>query len=176
MTNTTLPPTPATKPVSRLTRIVLVISLGLNLAIIGTIGGIAVSHALHDGPRGGARELGFGPFSAALSPADRKAMFDSFRSQNTNFLAQRQAMRADFDTLLAALKANPYDSAAVEAVMTRQKARTDERLALGQKLLMERIVAMSPADRAAFADRLQASVAQHDHHDDAKPGAPQPQN
>ncbi|OIQ66989.1 hypothetical protein GALL_514350 [mine drainage metagenome] len=176
MTNTALPPTPATKPVSRLMRIVLVISLGLNLAIIGTIGGFAVSHALHDGPHGGARELGFGPFSAALSPADRKAMFDSFRSQNINFLAQRQAMRADFDTLLAALKANPYDSAAVEAVMARQQARTDERLALGQKLLMERIAAMSPADRAAFADRLQAAIAQHEHRGDAKPDASAPKN
>jgi uncharacterized membrane protein len=175
MTNTALPPTPATKPVSRLTRIVLVISLGLNLAIIGTIGGFAVSHAMHGGLRG-ARELGFGPFSAALSPADRKAMFDSFRSQNTNFLAQRQAMRADFDTLLSALKATPYDSTAVEAVMTRQKARTDARLALGQKLLMERIAAMSPADRAAFADRLQAGIAQRNHRDDAKPDAPAPQN
>ena len=59
-----------------------------------------------------------------------------------------------YDGLLVALRAEPFDLAAVNAAMSAIVARNAERLTKGQDLLAARIKAMSPADRLAFADRL----------------------
>lgn len=152
------PSTPASP--RRWLRPLLIVSLGFNLVILGLAGGHELSRAIY-GPRVPVRDLGFGPFTQALSPNDRRAMLREFMSQAKDFGAQKEAMRADFDSLLADLRGPSYDPSVFAAVMARQKARTDEWLALGQKLLMDRIAQMSPADRAAFADRLQQDFARH---------------
>lgn len=171
-------PTPAAeRPPRRWTQVLLVASLGFNLVILGLAGGHEISRALY-GPRMPVRDLGFGPFTQALSPDDRRDLLRDFMRQNKDFGAQREAMRSDFRTLLAALKNDPYDPATFAAVMARQKARTDEWLALGQQLLTDRIAQMTPAERTAFADRLQDQVARHRHgpppgpKPDPKPAAP----
>ena len=45
-----------------------------------------------------------------------------------------------------------------DASLDRQLNAATDRIALGQRLLMERIVEMSAEDRAAFADRLEEGV------------------
>jgi uncharacterized membrane protein len=155
-------PGPDRRP-RRWTRILLVISLGFNLVILGLAGGHELSRVLH-GPRPPVRELGFGPFTEALSPQDRHAMLRDFLRQAKGFAAQRREMRSDFRSLIRALKAEPYDPATFAAVMARQRARTDHWLTLGQKLLQDRIAAMSPQQRAAFADRLLADFTRHRRH------------
>lgn len=152
----------------RWTRVLLVVSLGFNLVILGLFAGHELSRAF-DGPHPPVRALGFGPFTEALSPQDRHALLRDFLHQAKGFAAQRREMRADFRSLIAALKANPYDPATFAAVMARQKTRTDDWLALGQKLLQERIAAMTPAQRAAFAGRLQTDFTRHEHRRPPRP-------
>jgi len=71
---------------------------------------------------------------------------------------RRQAARQDFARLADALRAEPWDRAAVSTLLARHGQRTAERLDLGHRLLIERIEAMSPAARAAFADRIEAGL------------------
>lgn len=155
-------PTPDRSP-RRWTRILLIASLGFNLVILGLFGGHELSRALHGPPP--VRALGFGPFTQALSPADRRALMRDFMAQAKGFSEQRRQMRSDFRSLIEALKATPYDPARFAALMARQKTRTDEWMALGQSLLAERIAAMTPAERAAFAKRLETEVTRHREHE-----------
>ena len=140
----------------------LILSLGFNLVILGLFGGHELSRALH-GPPPPVRALGFGPFTHALSRDDRHALLRDFREQAKGFAEQRKAMRSDFEELISTLKAQPFDKAKLEEIMARQQVRTESWLELGQKLLQQRIDAMSPKERAAFADRLRADFEERRH-------------
>lgn len=166
MTETT--PGPDARPPRAWTRLALVLSLGLNLIIVGSLCGLALSRAIY-GPHEPVRDLAFGRFTEALSPDDRRAMMRAFMAEAKGFRAERDQMRTDFQALVAALKADPYDPAVLEGVMTRQTARTDQWLALGQRLLVDRIAAMTPAERIAFADRLSDDLLRRSHRNEPPP-------
>lgn len=163
MTGSTPPTSQTPAPVRAPTwmRVALVTSLALNLAVVGIVAGLAFGAF---GPRAdGAmvRDLGFGPFTEALSDEDRAALRRAFIAETRaegGFREGRRAMRADFDALLAILRAEPFDPDALAAVMARQEARNRDRLGLGQRLLTDRIAAMTPEDRRAFADRLERAL------------------
>ncbi|MDE3079764.1 MAG: periplasmic heavy metal sensor [Paracoccaceae bacterium] len=163
-------PGPDARPPRTWTRLALVLSLGLNLIVVGSLGGLALSRAIH-GPHEPVRDLAFGPFTEALSPDDRRAMMRAFMAEAKGFRAEKEQMRADFQSLVAALRADPYDPSVLDGVMARQKARTDQWLALGQRLLMERLAAMAPADRRAFADRLGEELSRRVHRNGPPPPA-----
>lgn len=147
----TRPPTPAS---GRGLKIALALSLALNLAVAGVVIG---AWASADGPRRGMpRDLSFGPFSEALSPQDRRALRKAFAERAPDLRAARQAARAEFDTLLAALRAQPFDPAALSTALAAIADRNATRLDLGRELIEARLAAMDAADRLAFADRLQA--------------------
>ncbi len=154
------PPAPAAAGSGRWMRLLLIASLGLNLVILGLAGGHELSRAIY-GPRPPIRELAFGPFTEALSPVDRRALLHDFFREAKGFVAQRAAMRADFRAFVAALRREPYDPAVFAGVMARQKQRTEDWMALGETLLADRIAQMTPAERLAFADRLQHEFDRH---------------
>lgn len=133
--------------------IVLVVSLGLNLLILGLI----VGAMLGGGPRDrnpALRDAGYGPFARALSREDRRAIASEMKRQEKPFLDNRRALRRDFETFLALLRADTLDATALETTITRQRARVSERQRLASLLLLDRIVAMTPEQRLAYADRL----------------------
>ena len=87
-------------------RLALYASLAVNLLFVGIVGGAI----LHGPPeRGGmmGRELGFGPFTEALSPADRMALMEAFRRSGGSPREMRQAMRADLAEFIRVLRASP---------------------------------------------------------------------
>lgn len=145
-----------TKPRSgRGLKIALGLSLALNLAVIGTVAGALLRDG---GPGRMPRELGLGPFTEAFSPKDRQAMRQAFMShagEMGGMRAMRDEQRADQQALIAALRATPFDPAAFQAAVNAQGKRITDRIALGQTLMAERILAMTPDERAAFADRLE---------------------
>lgn len=159
----------------------LYVSVAINLLVVGTVGGMLVAH----GFRGGHAERGpgFGRYTAALSPEDRAALREAYRARMVGLRggvdgasghpgprARFQAERAE---LLTALRANPFDPDVVAAVFERQKSRMTSGMELGQALLLQRISAMSPTERAAFAARLEAGTERGesrgpDHHREAR--------
>jgi uncharacterized membrane protein len=148
--------TPKAKAPGRGLKTALVVSLAVNLLVAGIVGGAVLSH----GDRGAhdmRRDVGFGPYTEALSREDRAALFKAFMAASPGFRDMRREVRQDFSRLVGALRAEPWDASAVEAVIDAQTTRTAERLDLGRRLLIERIVQMSPEQRRAFADRIEAA-------------------
>ncbi len=153
------PPPPTPSPVvpraSRGLKIALILSVALNLAIAGLVLGAW----LGDGPRKGMpRELSFGPFSDALSDKDRRALRKGLQDRAGEFRTSREGSRAEFETLLSTLRADPFDPAAMTAALVAIETRNAERLELGRSLIETRLVEMSTAERQAFADRLEKGL------------------
>ena len=161
------PPVPPAPPVlsvppgrrpGRGLRIALAVSVALNLGVAGLVIGMAVSGG-PGGPRQTAvRDLSFGLYTDALSREDRVALRRAFMGQGPDFRELRQVLRADLTETLSALREVPFAPGEMRAVMLRQSHRTAERLDLGQDLLLDRISEMTSAERAAFADRLEARL------------------
>lgn len=151
MTQSTTPP--RAPGAGRALKITLALSLAVNLAVAGMVAGAF----LRGGPmQGGVREIGFGPLTEALDPRDRDALRGAFLDRGPDLRAMRNAMRADTAALVAALRAEPFDQAVFLEALAAQSRRLTERAELGQALMAERVAAMSPAERAAFADRIEA--------------------
>jgi uncharacterized membrane protein len=135
-------------------RIALAVSVALNLAVVGVVVGALVKH---DGPAGRmeGRDLGFGAFTEALNPDQRATLRRGFIAKMPDLRAARQEMRADQKTLLASLRAEPFDPAALSAVLTSQSQRAAGQLAVGQGLLRDLLLSMDAEARHGFADRLE---------------------
>jgi uncharacterized membrane protein len=155
----TEPQTPSTSlPATRTSRgikIALAVSVALNLAVAG----LALGARMADGPRHGMpRDLSFGPFSEALSDQDRRALRRSLAERAGEFRESRQAARAEFEALLVALRAEPFDPPTLKGALAAIEARSAQRLELGRDLIETRLISMTPEERAAFADRLERGL------------------
>lgn len=145
-------PAPATP---RGVKIALALSVALNLGVAG----LAVGAWLGDGPhRGMPRDMSFGPFTEALDEDDRQEIRKALLERLGEFREQRAAARAEFETLLATLRADPFDAEALKAALATLEARNAQRLDLGRSLIETRLIEMSPKERADFADRLEKGL------------------
>lgn len=136
-------------------KIVLAVSVALNLAVAGLVAGAM----LKDGPRRGMpSDLSFGPFTEAFSLEDRRALRDAFRDRMPGFREARAAAKAEFAALAVALRADPLDPAALSAALAAIQARAAGRLELGRELIEARLLAMTPEERRAYADRLERGL------------------
>ncbi|MCB6178352.1 periplasmic heavy metal sensor [Rhodobacter sp. Har01] len=134
----------------------LALSLALNLAIAG----LAAGAYLRDGgpPGRGDRDFGFGPLGEALSREDRKALRLAFLENFPALKDGRAALRGDFGALIAVLRADPLDPAALDAALATIAARNAEMLATGRDLIARYLKELTPAARAGFADRLDKAL------------------
>lgn len=148
-------PAPGGSPGSRGVKIALVLSVALNLAVAGLVLGAWLGGGPH---KGMPRDLSFGPFSDALSDDDRRALRRGLMDRAGEFRSSREAARAEFAALLASLRADPFDPAAMTVALAAIETRNAERLELGRSLIETRLVAMSTAERQAFADRLERGL------------------
>lgn len=141
-------------------RIALALSLALNLAVLGVVAGAL----LHNGPGMRAamvRDLGFGPYTEALTREDRKALRQALFEKAPELHDMRRMMRDDTEALLAILRADPFDAAAFRGRMEAQHQRMEAQMRLGQDLLQSYIADMPAESRRAFADRLERGLHHH---------------
>lgn len=138
-------------------KIALAASLALNLCVAGVVAGVM----MRDGPphRGG-HDYGLGPLSEALDKEDRKAMRKAFVERHPEIRDARQEARAEFQAVVTALRAEPFDPAALDAAMAAVAKRNQSLQDSGRALVGERLKSLSPADRAAFADRLEKRLSE----------------
>lgn len=156
-------------------KVLLTLSLTLNLVIIGGMVGAMLRDG-HDARRfappdpGSMRATGFGPFFDAMPRDVRNRVGPALRAHG-GLGPDRAALEADLRAMVAVLRAEPFDPAAFEAVLADQQARAQERIDAGRAVLVEQIDAMTPAERARFADGLERQFARamaHGH--GAQPG------
>lgn len=149
MTDTT-PPKPKA-PRRRWTRIALLVSLGFNLAFFGLFAGLAFKGP--PGP-GGGMDPGMRFYGAALPEPYRADLGRSLRASRDEWAPPRQRLHDLRGNLAAALTAEPYDPAAVAAVV---ESGPETMASLGRRgagLLLEQIGRMDAATRAEYARRL----------------------
>lgn len=151
-----LAPPPAPQPRTRgWVKILLAVSLALNLAVAGMAIGAFVRNG---GPPPGRDDMGLGPLAEALAPADRRALRKAFVDHFPEFRKGREALRADFDALLLALRADPFDPAALDAALSVITTRNTERLSSGREIMADYLKTMPDTARAEFADRLEKAL------------------
>lgn len=149
-----LPP----KSPSKALRIALAVSVALNLGIAGMMAGAFLSHGGPFGRGGDARELGFGPFTEALSPQERDQLRKAFLAKRPEFRQARLDRRQDLQNLLMALRAEPFDPARLAALLGVQSQRVAQQMAAGQSLLSDLLLKMTAVERRSFADRLEQGL------------------
>ncbi len=159
----------AAAPSPRWMRWLLVASLSANLLVVGLVAGAVLRHG-DPRSRGMPADITFGPLTQALTREDRRALRDGFIARAPNFREDMRAVRADMQTLLATLRADPWDEATARTALLAIETRIGQRVETGRDLLLERIGTMSPAERAAFADRVAEMLRRPPKRLDAPPG------
>lgn len=145
---------------SRLRRIILPISLALNVLVIGLILGAILNGPDGRNPR--AVDLSLGPLTRALSEDDRRAIGQTIRAEiargDRPSPQTRSARGGELAKMLELLRADPFDAAAFTELLARQRARADNWAQAGTDALSARLSAMPAEERAAFADRLEREL------------------
>ncbi|MBL1437216.1 MAG: periplasmic heavy metal sensor [Rhodobacteraceae bacterium] len=131
-------------------KLVLVISLGINMAI----GGLALGVWAIDKPRRPPSPDAVAFLSFALPKEHRDALRHQLVSRRTELRANRSAIKELRGQMIEALQAEPFDILVIENILQRQRTRF---LALGElahSALLERIELLTPEERATYLESL----------------------
>lgn len=139
-------------------RLLLIASLAINLAVAGMVIGAISSGGGPGQARDAVREARSTPFIRALDPEDRRGLARDMIRQRDDYRESRDALRARFDALLAALRAEELDQAELQNLLEEQRKALQARNAIGEKVIVERVAQMTLDERRAYADRLEAEV------------------
>lgn len=151
------PAPPAAPPARGWTRTILILSLAVNLLLVGLITG-AVLRSGPPGWGGMLGELNLGPVTEALSKADKAELRRAFLRDHPDFRTQRRDAQQDVAAILDVLRAPVLDRPALEAIFLRQSERSAKRMDRARTAVLDVIAAMSPEDRRAFGDRLEQAL------------------
>lgn len=145
-----------TKKRFRWSRLILVLSLAMNIAVIGIVGGAALRWGGDRGPepRVQMREFGFGPFVGALDKEDRRALGRVFVRTHGDPSAARKEVHATFEAILLVLQTEPFEADQFETLLLKQQDRFSKTQVTGTSLLAQALAEMSQEDRAAYTARL----------------------
>jgi uncharacterized membrane protein len=141
-------------------KVVFVLSLGLNILVIGLVGGAV----LRGGPPEHVRverdisALGLRVYFRALNPAGRDQIRADLQQNRSQIKAGRGLFRAHLKSLAEALTATPYDPATVAAVLSQQANVVSENIGVGQQVLLAQIERMTEQERQDFAKALRKPV------------------
>lgn len=139
---------------------VLVASLALNLLFVGAVGSAFLKHGKGHKHHGGYSKMS-GPLTHALSPEDkkkvRKRLHEAYEKNGAGFRQYKE----EKTKLIAVLKAEPFDVEAARTHLDQMHNVVSSRLLQGREVLLERLVEMSPEERAAFAERLRKKHKKH---------------
>ncbi len=140
-------------------KVAFVISLAMNVMVIGVIGG-GVLNGKRPAPMGG-YDVSLGEFGKALSRDERAKIRNDLRA-NPNFrLPSRATREASVQEFITAVRAEPFDVTVIEGIFAAQRDRGAQAMQAVQDALVKRLVEMTAQERQAFADRV-ASFASHD--------------
>lgn len=140
-------------------RILLVISLCLNIGFIGILGGAVWRYhsAGSDKVRtSGAPTASF--YMRALDRDDRRALGLRMREAGRNNKQVPSDIRAGFVAALEILRADEFDAQAFDQIVRQHAKTADERLNSAREVFLDHITTLSPEDRKAYADRLERTL------------------
>lgn len=148
----------------RAVKLALAVSLAVNLAIIGLVAGAMLSGGGPRDGRGGQpalRALGLGPFAQALTREDRFEVRDRIESTGIELREERRAIGRSLRAVEQALRAEPFDRAAVEEAFARSRGLVISLQETGHTALLDQIETMTAAQRVELADNLGRVMRRH---------------
>jgi Heavy-metal resistance len=137
-------------------RILLGVSLGLNLLVAGLAVGAVLRLGGPEGMRPPPASLGSALFRA-MPREHRSEMHQKFRDRRSGKGKNRLK---DTQAVAALLRAVPFDAGALTEVLKKQKQDRDAFFESLQVSWLERINLMSDAERSEYADRLETMAKQ----------------
>lgn len=132
-------------------KIVLAISLALNLAVVGMLGGAA----FRDHPIRPDKGENVSILARAMPLKFQARLRGEIRERRDGMQAERDAMRALRINLIAALQAEPFDITAVAAVFADQHNLLSGFVSSGHEQVIAQIATMDAQDRARYVENLQ---------------------
>lgn len=136
----------------------LFISLAANLLVAGVVVGWIASHGVDRRPEDRVvRGLVGEPFLRALPEDQRRAMLRDVMREAPRIRESRESLRTRFEAFLSALRAEPYDPSIAADLMRNQRDVALRRQDIGERLLLERLEAMTPEQRQDYASALERS-------------------
>ncbi|WP_068112931.1 periplasmic heavy metal sensor [Tropicimonas marinistellae] len=140
-------------------RVLLFVSLAMNLAVVGIVAGAYLSRVDDkERPERIARELGLGPFLMALDADNREALYASAKARRGELVEGRAAWGTAFRETLTLIRQEPFDEARFLDLVERQAQIASRGRSIGQEELAVQLARMSPQERAAFADKLERGM------------------
>ena len=136
-------------------KILLAVSLALNLAVVGLVAG----SSLRGGPMMAGRTPAMGyamPYVLALPHELRRNVFGAVRQDKS--YPNRRARREEYRRMITALRATPFDAAAVEAVLARQAEGASRVQSSAQAAWLEAVASLSDEERMAYTKRMEDSL------------------
>ena len=148
---TNLPPPVVSLRCPRWVKVVLAVSLALNLAVIGLVAGTILRTA----PLREARSnMGYAaPYVIALPRQERRSVLRAIR--NDPSLPGRDDRKAAFKEMVNVLRLEPFDRERVSNILDRQSAGVGQIQSVAQFAWLDAVAAMSVKDRLAYIDRIE---------------------
>ncbi|MEM9756769.1 MAG: periplasmic heavy metal sensor [Pseudomonadota bacterium] len=151
---------PAPPKPGRGLRIALIVSLALNLLIVGAIAGLVLNAGGRrpGGDNPGFRAIGLGPVLPALPREDRRALFHRLGESRADLARQSRPLGDAMVSFVEALRAEPFDRDAAAMALDAQRRHGAALQEQGHEILLDQLDAMTAEARAEMADRLEASL------------------
>ena len=134
-------------------KVALAASLGLNLLVVGAIGGVAL--------RGGPEKVirnglppGLTGYVVALPEEKSSAIRQALRQRLNGPEDFRRQRRAQMEAIRTTLLAPDFDAAAFARLMAAERAQIVEVLETGHAAVLTEVSAMTLEERAAYVERL----------------------
>lgn len=142
-------------------QILLVVSLGVNLLIVGLVVGAVLRGGPPPPPHRPPADrsfavVGLRGYVRSLSETDHEALRRDIDKNKDRIQVGREAIRQHLSELAQSLRTQPFDAQAVQLVLDSQRTVVSDNISLGHHMLMSRIAIMTDAERQQFADRLEA--------------------
>lgn len=134
----------------RFVKLLLVVSLGLNLAVAGMALGIWLTDKPERPPSPDAVAF----LSFALPPEHRNALRTQLVDRREELRTNRVAIADMRRQMIVALQAEPFDILAVEQILQRQRDRFLDLGELAHSALLERIGLLTEEERTIYVNSL----------------------
>lgn len=134
-------------------KILLALSLALNLLFIGLIAGAAYRHGGKGGGHGPSLQSYGAPYMRALPREQRKVLNQAMRADGV--MPGRAERRRFYRDVLAALRAESFDPASVGAALSKQREVVGAVQTAAQDAWLKLVAEMSPSERQTYADALE---------------------
>lgn len=151
------PPAPRYKTSGKI-KFILVVSLALNLLVVGMVAGMMFNAGGMPHADRHVRDYGFKTVINALSRSDRAQLSHALRKEFGAKSAQIPKARKQISALIQSLETTDFNNTRVESILRSEVLNIVPRQEAGLRLLIEKVNAMTPKQRQEYASRLKMAM------------------